>query len=150
MVNDIMDAVARKLGELFGAETVIDTNPPEQGTADPGFFVSHQESSRKPMLGRRYFQETGFCIQYVPEKTVPDRSRELNRVAEVLLDGLEYITLADGSLIRGTARRCQTEKGVLDFFVSYNMFLTAQEEEKERMETVVWKGGTGDGTKAKC
>lgn len=150
MVNDIMDAVTRKLGELFGAGTVIYTNPAEQGITEPGFFVSLQESSRKSMLGRRYFQETGFCVQYIPEKTEPDRSRELNRVAEVLFEGLEYITLADGSLIRGTARRYQTEKGVLNFFVSYNMFLTAQEEEKKRMETIVWRGGAGDGTKAKC
>lgn len=150
MVNDIMDAVTRRLSELFGEGAVIYTDSVEQGLVEPCFFVSILEPSRKPMLGRRSFQETGFCIQYIPEDSKPEKCRALNQVADTLFDGMEYITLADGDMLRGTGRSCQSEQGVLNFFVSYNMFLIAQEEEKESMETIAWKGGVSDGAKAKC
>ena len=73
------------------------------------------------------------CIQHLPGDTVQP-SRELNRVADILMDGLEYITLGDGSLLRGNGRSHRTEDGVLTFFVSYNMFIMKPEPQEEPME----------------
>lgn len=148
MVNDIMDAVTRRLDELFPGCTIY-TDAVEQGLMEPCFFVSVLEPSRKPMLGRRSFQETGFCIQYIPEEAKPDKNRELNRVAGILLDGMEYVKLVDGDLIRGTGRSYRIEDGVLNFFVSYNMFLMAPAEAVDAMEELKWKGDAGIGRKEK-
>lgn len=149
MVNEIMDAVTRRLGVLFGHGAVIYTDPVEQGLVEPCFFVSVMEPSRKPMLGRRSFQETGFCIQYIPEESKTDKSRELNQVADTLFDGMEYITLANGDALRGTGRSFRIEDGVLNFFVSYNMYLMAPAEAVDAMGELKWKGGTGSGSETK-
>lgn len=135
MVNDIMDAVTRRLDGLFPGCTVY-TDVVGQGLVEPCFFVSVLETSRKPMLGRRSFQEAGLCIQYIPEDVKPGKDRELNRVAEALFGGMEYITLADGGLLRGTGMRAERDMGqqVLSFLASYNMFLLEQGEGEEAME----------------
>ena len=103
MYNDILDAVVGRLRELFGDEYGICTEPAGQGTSGPCFFVQLQESAEKPMVGPRYFRKTEILIRYQPEET-PQTFREMNRAAEILMDGLEYISLADGSLLRGTGR----------------------------------------------
>lgn len=149
MVNDIMDAVTRRLGGLFGDGAAIYTDPVGQGLVEPCFFVSVLEPSRKPVLGRRSFQETGFCIQYIPEESNPQKSRELNQVADSLFDGMEYITLTDGDMLRGTGRSFRIEDGALNFFVSYNMFLMALAEPVDAMEELEWKGGMGSGREEK-
>jgi hypothetical protein len=47
---------------------------------------------------------------------------------------MEYITLSDGGLLRGTDRSHRAEEGVLSFFVSYNMFIVKQEPQEASME----------------
>ena len=89
------------------------------------------------MIGQRYFRETAVAIQYFPQE-MPQTLREMNRVAEILMDGMEYIALADGSLLRGTGRSAlpDPEERVLTFMVSYNMFIVKQKERETAMETI--------------
>lgn len=133
MLNDIMDAVTRRLNELFGDGYEIYTDAVGQGLTEPCLFVRFLEPSEKPMIGQRYYRETAMSIQYLPGDT-PQPSREMNRTADILMDGLEYITLGDGSLLRGTGRSHRTEDGVLTFFVSYNMFVVKSKAQEEPME----------------
>ena len=149
MVNEIMDAVTRRLGVLFGDEAAIYTDRVEQGLVEPCFFVSVLEPSRKPMLGRRSYHETNFCIQYIPEESKADKSRELNQVTDTLFDGMEYIILANGDMLRGTGRSFRIEDGILNFFVSYNMYLMAPAEAVDAMGELKWKGGAGVGSEKK-
>lgn len=135
MLNDIMDAVTRRLNELFGDGYEIYTDAVEQGLKEPCFFVQFLEPSEKPMIGQRYYRQTDMCIQYMAGD-IPQLSRELNRAAEILMDGMEYITRSDGSLLRGTGRsvRMDMEGKVLSFFVSFNMFVLKMKPEREPME----------------
>ncbi len=144
-MNEIMDAVTRRLDELFDGGYAVYTDAVEQGIEYPCFFVQLLEPSRKPLLGGRSFQETGLCVQYIPAEETDGKSRELNRVAEILFDGMEYIALSDGSRVRGTGRSCRPEDGVLNFFVSYNLLLTVPSEPKESMKEIAWKGVCGSG-----
>ena len=45
MLNDIMDAVTRRLNELFGDGYEIYTDAVEQGLKEPCFFVQFLEPS---------------------------------------------------------------------------------------------------------
>lgn len=135
MLNDIMDAVTRRLNELFGDDYEIYTDAVEQGLKEPCFFVQFLDPSEKPMIGRRYYRQTDMCIQYLPGG-IKQQRREINRVSDILMNGMEYITLQDGSLLRGTGRNHRTEDGVLNFFVSYNMFILKEEKTEESMETI--------------
>ena len=80
------------------------------------------------------------CIQHLPGDTVQP-SRELNRVADILMDGMEYVTLANGDLLRGTGRSHRTEDGVLSFLVSYNMFVLKQPAGEDPMESIEFEKG---------
>lgn len=140
MYNEIMDAVTRRLHELFGDGYEIYTDAVEQGLKEPCFFVRFLEPSEKPMIGRRYFRHTDLCVQYLPGD-IEQPGREMNRAAETLMNGLEYIALADGSLVRGTGRSRRMEEGALSFFVSYDMFILKERSEGEPMETMEIKKG---------
>lgn len=133
MLNDIMDAVTRHLDELFGDGYEIYTDAVEQGLNEPCFFVQFLEPSEKPMIGQRYYRQSAMCIQYMPGD-ISQPSREINRVADILTDGMEYITMEDGSRLRGTGRSHRTEDGLLSFFVSYNMFVVKKQTQEEPME----------------
>lgn len=137
MYNDILDAITRRLDELFGDGCEIYTDPVRQGLKEPCFFVQFLEPTEKQVIGPRYFRETAVAIQYFPEK-MPQTLREMNRVAEILMDGMEYITLADGSLLRGTGRsaRPDLEERVLTFVVSYNTFIVKQKKQEAVMEAI--------------
>ena len=133
MLNEIMDTVTGRLYELFGDGYTIYTDSVKQGLEEPCFFVQFLEPSEKPMIGRRYFRRTDMCIQYMPGD-IPQISGELNRVSDILMDGMEYITLSGSGLLCGTDRSHRAEEGVLTFFVSYNMFIVKQEPQEASME----------------
>jgi len=57
-------------------------------------------------------------------------------VASKLFDTLEYITLLDGDLVRGTEMHYEKVDDVLHFFVKYNMFVYKQVEKADPMETL--------------
>lgn len=122
MLNDILDGVNLRLKELFGKDTVIYTDAVEQGLIEPCFFVGFLEPSEKPIIGRRYYRRIGMYIQYLPG-TPKQINRELCRVSDILMDGMETITLKNGDLLRGTGRSSKLEDGVLSFFVNYNLFV---------------------------
>lgn len=138
MLNDIMDAVTGKLDELFPTCTIY-TDEVEQDLQEPCFFVGFLEPSETPMLGQRYFRSTGVSIQYLPGESEAV-SRELARAADTLMDGMEYIRLPDGPLLRGTRMKGNASDGVLNFFVNYNMFVIKEKEQEEVMEKLDVKG----------
>lgn len=134
MYNDIMDAVTRKLDLLF-PETTVYTSGVEQGLIEPCFFVGFLEPSERPLLGHRYFCSTGMSIQYLPGE-VEQPARELNGVMEILMDSLEYLTLPDGSLMRGTKRSGELRDASLTFFVNYDRFKMRTGKTEAPMENI--------------
>lgn len=142
MYNEILDAVTRRLNEVFGESYTIYTDNVEQGLQEPCFFVSFLEPSEKQMIGKRYFRDTGLVIQLLPGE-VSQLSRVFHEAMERLLDGLEYITLSDGSNVRGTGCKSRVEDGVLTFFVNYNMFVYKPGDREEPMEDLEVKGVVG-------
>lgn len=139
MINAIMDAVIRQVKGLFGDGYQIYVDGETQVPEMPYFLVKMSKLSRKPVVGRRTYQEAEFCIRYIPAEGTAEKGRELNRVADILLDGMGYVTLEDGSLLRGTGMRTgpDTEQPLsLSFLVSYNMFIMKTKEEEETMDHV--------------
>ena len=136
MYNDIMDAVTRKLDEVFPG-TAIYTDDVEQGLEMPCFFVGFLEPSEKPMIGERYYRNTGMHIQYHPGDMERQPSRRLNQVLDSLMREMEVIPMLDGKLIRGTGRSGRIEDGVLTFFIQYNMFLVKDKAEEDTMDDLM-------------
>lgn len=140
-INSIIESISISLNAEFGDDYVIYAEAVEQGLKEPCFFVSCLNPTNRLFLGRRYFRENQFCIQYFPANK--DRIKEeCNAAAERLFSCLEWITVA-GDLTRGTKMRYEIADGVLSFFVNYDLFVykTAENTPMEEIsKTVAVKG----------
>lgn len=151
ILNPIIEAIAFALDEEFNGgdeQFTIYDDEVKQGLKEPCFFIACLNPAQRLFLGKRYFRENSFCIQYIP-KAGNCKNEELNEVRDRLFCCLEYITV-DGDLIRGTKMSGAPVDGVLNFLVSYDMFVYIQRSENApsmeefRQETSV-KGNDENG-----
>lgn len=133
--SELMKAVISRLEELFQQQYPVYEEAAFQttgGQADlPGFAVRLLEATETPRLGRRYFRETALCIRFIPGSGGQGAGEQADMV-ETLMNGLEYVETADGTL-RGAGRNAVIKDGVLHFFVNYNAFVVKPLAKEETM-----------------
>lgn len=134
MYNQLMDAVASRLEDLFPGYTVYTGNLPQE-PARPCFLLELKEASEKTMAGRRAIRKMGFSIRYTAGET-GQLHKEQNQTAEMLMDGMEWIRMPDGLPVRGTDRKHQLTDGILDFSVNYSLSVYKEKEQEEPMENL--------------
>lgn len=132
MINSIIEAISVALNEEFGEEYEMHMEEIKQDLKEPCFFISCLNPVTRLSLGKRYFRQNQFCIQYFPK--TEDKQRECNETAERITWCLEYISVK-GDLFRGTKMKAETIDGVLNFFVNYDCFVFRVEPEKTAMES---------------
>ena len=141
MINSIIESISIALNAEFGDEYTTYTESVEQGLHEPCFFVFCVNPTNRVFLGKRYFRENQFCIQYFPANK--DRAKEeCNTVAERLFSCLEYVTVTE-DLVRGTKMKYEVVDGVLNFFVNYDLFVykvVASDAMEEISENITVKG----------
>ena len=130
MINAIIEAISISLDAEFGYENHMEEI--KQDLEEPCFFISCINPTTRLFLGKRYFRQNQFCIQYFPE--TDNKQRECNEVAEKLVWLLEYINVADTAM-HGTQMRYEVIDDVLNFFVNYDCFVYKVEDETY-METM--------------
>lgn len=92
MINSIIESISISLNAEFGDEYTTYTESVEQGLNEPCFFVFCINPTNRVFLGKRYFRENQFCIQYFPADK--DRAKEeCNAVAERLFHALNISPL---------------------------------------------------------
>ncbi len=139
MLNKIIDAISVALFNEFGDNYEIYTESVEQGLKEPCFFINTLKPSEKLFKCGKYFQSNPFCIQYISSSNT--KKYDCNDVLERLYRCLEYITLIENkerditSLIRGTEMSGEYSDGILNFFVSYNMFVINEGDKKDKLES---------------
>ncbi|HBF2379010.1 hypothetical protein QQO69_17990 [Clostridioides difficile] len=137
MLNNIIDGISVKLDKSFGNEYTIYSEDVEQGINEPCFFIVPINSSKVSYPNARELKKNSFDVHYFPKSN--DKSFEINEVAEMLLEELEYIEI-DGDLVRGTNMNFEIVDNVLHFFVDYNYF-TIKNNDINKMDTVELFGG---------
>ena len=121
MINSIIESISISLDAEFGNKYTIYREEVEKGLKEPCFFILSLNPESKLFVGKRYFRENPFCIQFLPSNK--DKKREENNaVAERLYSCLELITV-EGDLTRGTKMKHEIADGVLNFFVNYDFFV---------------------------
>ena len=92
-------------------------------------------------------QEHRFDIWYILNDAdeVTDSRKEIHEMAEALFMALEYITLEDGTQVRGEEMSYRVTDGILHFFVAYNVFVLKERPHAEKMKTLNTKGGVKHG-----
>lgn len=135
MVNNIIDGISIKLNQVFEGNCKLYSDTVEQNLARPSFFIIVLNPSEKQIVGNRYFRQHLFDIHYFPENE--GDNEEIQDVASQLFDALEYITISETDMIRGTNMRYEKIDGILHFFVEYNVFVYKETEPVEEMQTLV-------------
>lgn len=127
MINSIIEAISVALNEAFGDEYEIHMEEIKQDLKEPCFFIQCLNPSMEQFLGKRYFRQNLFCIQYFPK--TDEVNRECHEVAEAMYFCLEYITCqGDDKPIRGTKMHHEVVNRVLNFFVNYDGFVYKAED----------------------
>ncbi len=121
MINSIIESIASSLKAEFGDGYACCTEAAGADANCPCFFISCVSAASRSLLGKRYFRENQFRLQYFPADK--DRAKEeCNAVAERLFSCLEYISVAE-NFIRGMKMKYEVAEGVLSFFVNYDLFV---------------------------
>lgn len=121
MIEDIINGISTKLYEVFGDDYKIYAGESiKQGLENPCFFISVLNPSQKNYLANKKFRNNPFIIQYFPKN---EDDLEMLSVAELLTDNLEFITLLNGDLIRGTQLKYEIVDGILNFKLNYDIFI---------------------------
>lgn len=133
MVNTIIDAIALRLSSELGEGYTIYKERQEQGVNFPCFFIFLRSSNQKKMIGKRYFIEQKFTVEYRPG--TDNKNSEIHDMVDRLNEILEYIT-AEGNLYRGTKMSCKVIDGILRFYVNYNLYVYKETETIDVMESI--------------
>lgn len=134
MVNTIIESIAAAIHEEYGAYNIYVENIPQE-FATPAFFIQLISEDHRHFRGTRYYSENHFAIQFFPQQGRTE-VHDCHLMADSLkwvLETIEYT--GDKSLIRGTNMSYAIDEGVLNFLISYNLFLDRTSEE-DPMETI--------------
>lgn len=132
MVNKIIDGISIKLNSVFGDGYEISTKKIEQGLEEPCFFIKVLNPSQESLLGPRKSRTNSFDIHYF--------GNDPDDVAEQLFSELEFITLTNGDILRGSNMKYEVVDGVLHFFVNFNLFTVKVGTPEDSMEELIMKG----------
>lgn len=140
MILDITDGILIKLNEMFGDGYKTYTENVKQGLQEPCFFIKSLPVITNPLLGTRKERRYPFDIAFFTQKG----NEEKMRVGEQMLDGLEYITLTNGDIVRCLSPRMEIVDDVLHVSVTYPVILkhVVTEEAMDTIETNI--GTKGD------
>lgn len=129
LIKDIINGISKKLYGFYEGLYDIYVEEVEQGLELPCFMINLISSDIRMILKPRYKFESVFDVIYFGDgyKDCMDRGSEL-------YDILEYITINDEDLIRGTKMNMYIIKNILHFRVNYNLILQNKPDIIDMME----------------
>lgn len=129
LIKEIINGISQKIYSFYEGLYDIYVEDVEQGLEVPCFMINLISSNIRMILKPRYMFESVFDVIYFGEgyKDCMDRGSEL-------YDILEYITINDKDLIRGTKMNMDIIKNILHFRVRYNLILQNKPDIIDMME----------------
>ena len=138
MIENIINGISNTLYNIFGDNyKIYADNTIKQGLKNPCFFIQVLNPSIQNYLKGRYKRTNPFIIQYFPEND--NDNLELINIAEQLTEGLEFITLLDETMVKGSSMSYELVDGILNFKVNYNVFVKKQVSVDNEMENLSFK-----------
>lgn len=134
--NDIIDGVSIKLNTIEENFDIY-TNSVKQGLKMSCFFIKELPSSKRRLIGNRFENELNLAIHTMLED---ENMEKLNDIADKLY-GLEYITLLNGDILRGTDMKTELSDGVLIFLITYKYFSYQDQKQEDEMKDIKIEGG---------
>ena len=133
MVNDVLDAITKQLGQTFGSSYRYYVENVEQDLQKPCFTVDMLEPRERTINYKRYRRTMPVVVHYFNEERDTNK-KDCYSMAERLVECLEYLTFKD-TVLRGENISWQLVEGVLQVLLTYR-FDTHKLENLETMETL--------------
>ena len=129
LIKEIINGISQKIYGFYEGLSDIYVEEVEQGLQIPCFMINLISSDIRMILKPRYKFESVFDVIYFGDgyKDCMDRGSEL-------YDILEYITINNKDLIRGTKMNMDIIKNILHFRVRYNLILQNKPDIIDMME----------------
>ena len=138
MINGIIQAISVKLKEVFNIKVYIDKVP--QGFQSPCFQIKVVGTSETQIVDCRFKADTVLDVNYISDENIRDKRTGYGAVEEI--NGiLDFITLENGDILRGTDRNTEIQDGGIHNFVKFSYFVYKQREKTDKMEYLDHKGG---------
>ena len=94
-LEKLIDSIIGMLKQTFPGIKAY-SNPNQQGTKPPCFFVFFMPSSMESEMDRRIRRVIGIDIVYLTKRNIPDAYDQLNAVADKLDEVMERIAYVNG------------------------------------------------------
>lgn len=120
-INDVLIGISIKLDAAFGSDYTVYVEDVQQEFKTPAFFIALLDPSMEQLRSERYKLTLPFDIHYFGSGNM-----EAHSTLSKLMKDMEYITLVNTDILRGTSMNGQIVDGVLHFFVNYNVILVAE------------------------
>lgn len=133
MVNDVLEAITKQLGQTFGSSYRYYVENVEQDLQKPCFTVDMLEPRERSINYKRYRRTMPVVVHYFNEERDTNK-KDCYSMAERLVECLEYLTFKD-TVLRGENISWQLVEGVLQVLFTYR-FDTHKLENLETMETL--------------
>lgn len=112
-LTQLLDSIGGVLKEKYPDISVY-SNPNQQGTDVPCFFIFFMPTETENRVGRRYMRNIGIDVVYLVERNDPDAHDQLVSVADQLDYALEFI-LYEGGKLRTYDREWKIDDGELHY-----------------------------------
>lgn len=138
MLTEVMAAVSCALKKAFGI-AVYGAEKPMQEFKTPSFLINLIQVSDRERLGNSFHRKIPLDIQYFPKNE--EDLTELWKISDTITRDLQWLTLKNGDVIRGTELRCETIDGNLNCFVTYILSMRTVTVEEADMEELLLETG---------
>lgn len=136
MINEIMEAMADSLNEIF-PESKIYNEQIKSKIDTPCLFISLKSFKEDKMISNRYFNKVSFQITY-HAKNQMNKNDEFFSVYEKIKDALEILRFNE-NVYNGKDISFEIKEGILHFYVTYSYFiLKIREDEEEQDEKMYY------------
>lgn len=149
-LENLLQSIGNKLKEIY-PDTPVYTNPNQQGTKTPCFFIFFMPMEMEPRVGRRMLRKIGIDVVYITERNIPDAYDIMNLVGDMLDFELEFIPYADPYAdgeeiykLRTFDREWKMDDGELHYQFYVKPVVSTPDNTPLIEEIEEWKGGIGN------
>lgn len=138
-LTQLLDSIGGALKESYPDISVY-SNPNQQGTDIPCFFIFFMPTETENRMGRRYMRNIGIDVVYLVEKNDPDAHDQLVAAADQLDFALEFISYGNGKL-RTFDREWKIDDGELHYQFTIKATVSYPDDTPSIESMESYKGG---------
>lgn len=139
----LTDSIAGLIKERY-PEVPVYSNPNQQGTKTPCFFIFFMPSEIKDEMDRRSRRVIGIDIVYLVKRNIPDAYDRLVLVADQLDDMLETIPYREGdkfAKLRTFGREWKIDDGELHYQITLKVIVSDPDDTPDIRSMESYEGG---------